>query len=86
MSETRWPLSIVLSVLPLAMSVLAGCSSVPEITGVPKFLGGNGLTRTAIDDAPSEGLPGFTFNNQPLGNNTAIHPSSIGTQGLSNFN
>ncbi len=29
--------------------------------------------------------PGFNFNNQPLGNNTAANPSSIGTQGLGNF-
>lgn len=31
------------------------------------------------------GNPGFAFNNQPLGNNTAINPSRFGTQGLSNF-
>jgi type II secretory pathway component GspD/PulD (secretin) len=29
--------------------------------------------------------PGFNFNNQPLGNNTAISPSTIGSQGLSGF-
>ena len=29
--------------------------------------------------------PGFNFNNRPLGNNTAIHPSRLGTQGLSNL-
>jgi type II secretory pathway component GspD/PulD (secretin) len=29
--------------------------------------------------------PGFNFNNQPLGNNTAISPSTIGSQGLSSF-
>lgn len=27
--------------------------------------------------------PGFNFNNQPLGNNTAVSPSTIGRQGLS---
>ncbi len=34
-----------------------------------------------------EGVPGFNFNNPalPLGNNTNVRPSSIGTQGLSNF-
>lgn len=31
------------------------------------------------------GQPGFNFNNQPLGNNTAGNPSNIGTQGLGNF-
>ncbi len=29
--------------------------------------------------------PGFNFNNQPLGNNTAAGPGSIGSQGLGNF-
>ncbi len=29
--------------------------------------------------------PGFNFNNQPLGNNTAISPGTIGSQGLSTF-
>ncbi|MCA9084554.1 MAG: hypothetical protein KDA81_10890 [Planctomycetaceae bacterium] len=29
--------------------------------------------------------PGFNFNNQPLGNNTAIQPGTIGKQGLSSF-
>ncbi|MEZ6067274.1 MAG: secretin N-terminal domain-containing protein [Planctomycetaceae bacterium] len=29
--------------------------------------------------------PGFAFNNQPLGNNTAGNPSRVGSQGLANF-
>ncbi|MCA8998318.1 MAG: hypothetical protein KDA80_15065 [Planctomycetaceae bacterium] len=29
--------------------------------------------------------PGFNFNNQPLGNNVAIKPSRVGSQGLSSF-
>ena len=32
-----------------------------------------------------EFLPGFNFNNQPLGNNPAVNSSRVGTQGLSNF-
>lgn len=31
------------------------------------------------------GDPGFNFNNQPLGNNTAASRNSIGTQGINNF-
>jgi type II secretion system protein D len=29
--------------------------------------------------------PGFLFNNRPLGNNTTVRPSAVGSQGLSNF-
>lgn len=29
--------------------------------------------------------PGFNFNNKPLGNNIAAHPSKVGSQGLANF-
>jgi type II secretory pathway component GspD/PulD (secretin) len=29
--------------------------------------------------------PGFNFNNQPLGNNTAVSPATVGKQGLSSF-
>src|SRR5690606_1937206 len=32
-----------------------------------------------------EAQPGFLFNNQQLGNNTAVNPAKVGTQGLSNF-
>lgn len=41
-------------------------------------------TATATRIISSEAAPGFGFNNQPLGAN-AINPSSVGTQGLSNF-
>ena len=30
-------------------------------------------------------VPGFGFNNQPLGTNPALNTSSVGGQGLSNF-
>lgn len=29
--------------------------------------------------------PGFSFNNQPLGNNPSVNTSAVGSQGLSNF-
>jgi type II secretion system protein D len=48
---------------------------------------GTGVTTTTETIVNSEGLPGFPFNStsQPLGNNTAINPSSVGNQGLSNL-
>lgn len=45
----------------------------------------NGVQTTTQNVVSQEATPGFLFNNQQLGNNTAIRPSSVGTQGLSNF-
>jgi len=45
----------------------------------------NGVQTTSQDIVSQESTPGFLFNNQQLGNNTAVRPSSVGTQGLSNF-
>ncbi|MCH7686246.1 MAG: type II and III secretion system protein, partial [Planctomycetes bacterium] len=47
----------------------------------------SGVATTTEQIVNSEGIPGFNFANPslPLGNNTAINPASIGTQGLSNF-
>ena len=45
----------------------------------------NGVQTTTQRPISQEATPGFLFNNSPLGNNTAIHPSALGTQGLSNF-
>jgi len=46
-----------------------------------------GIQTTTETIINQENIPGFNFANAglPLGNNTAINPSSIGTQGLSNF-
>jgi type II secretory pathway component GspD/PulD (secretin) len=45
-----------------------------------------GIVTTTDIVVNSEFLPGFPFNNFPLGNNTAIHPGGVGKQVLSNFN
>jgi general secretion pathway protein D len=45
-----------------------------------------GLQDSILFDRSSAGVPGFLFNNQQLGNNTAAaNPNLTGTQGLSNF-
>ena len=48
---------------------------------------GSGIAVSTEQIVNSEGIPGFNFANpaQVLGNNTAIHPAGIGTQGVSNF-
>lgn len=43
-----------------------------------------GVVTTTEQIINQELVPGFLFNNQQLGNN-AVHPSAVGTQGLSNF-
>jgi general secretion pathway protein D len=45
----------------------------------------NGVQTTTQRLVSQESQPGFLFNNTPLGNNTAVRPSSVGNQGLSNF-
>ena len=45
----------------------------------------NGVQTTSQVIQSQTATPGFLFNNQQLGNNTAIHPSRVGSQGLSNF-
>lgn len=45
----------------------------------------NGVQTTTQNVISQTANPGFNFNNQPLGNNTAIHPSRVGTQGLSSL-
>jgi len=45
----------------------------------------NGVQTTTQRIISQEGNPGFLFNNQPLGNNTAISPDTLGGQSLSNF-
>ncbi len=43
--------------------------------------------RSLTDATTGAGIPGFNFNNQPLGNNTgAPNPDRVGTQGLTNLN
>lgn len=45
----------------------------------------NGTQTTNQAIISQTAAPGFNFNNQPLGNNTAAQPSRIGTQALSNL-
>ncbi|MGC1272543.1 MAG: secretin N-terminal domain-containing protein [Planctomycetaceae bacterium] len=47
----------------------------------------NGVQTTSQQIISQSGTPGFDFNNTqgPLGNNTAVGPGSVGTQGVSNF-
>jgi type II secretory pathway component GspD/PulD (secretin) len=45
----------------------------------------NGTQTTNQAIISQTAAPGFNFNNQPLGNNTAARPSRIGTQALSNL-
>ena len=46
---------------------------------------GTGVQTTTEQIVNQETVPGFLFNNAQLGNNTAVNPAAVGTQGLSNF-
>lgn len=61
-------------------SVLSNVQSITETI----FDGMGNPTTTATRIISSESNPGFGFNNQPLGA-SSINPSSVGSQGLSNF-
>ncbi len=46
-----------------------------------------GLQDSILFDRSIDNIPGFRFNNEPLGNNTAApNPDRVGTQGLTNLN
>ena len=45
----------------------------------------NGVQTTTQNVISQTSAPGFNFNGQPLGNNTAISPNVIGAQGLGNL-
>lgn len=45
----------------------------------------NGVQTTTQNIISQTASPGFNFNNQPLGNNTAISPNKVGTQGLTSL-
>jgi len=44
-----------------------------------------GLQDSVLFDRSVDGVPGYNFNNQPLGTDTSANPSAIGTQALSDF-
>jgi len=60
---------------------LENFQTITETTAFPA----TGVTTTSERIVNRETLPGFPFNNQPLGNNTLMNPSSVGSQGLSNL-
>jgi len=45
----------------------------------------SGVSTTSQEIIASSRTPGFNFAGQPLGANTAINPSRVGTQGFNNF-
>lgn len=63
-------------------SVLDAASlvTIEETTTLP-----TGTQTTTQRILSQTGVPGFQFNNQPLGNNIGVNSGQVGTQGLSNF-
>ena len=61
-------------------SVVDKLVTVSQTTTAP-----NGTQTTNQNVVSQTSAPGFNFNNQPLGNNTAVRPSTLGSQSLSNF-
>ncbi len=45
----------------------------------------NGVQTSNQNVISQTAAPGFNFNNQPLGNNVAVRPNVLGTQGLANL-
>ncbi|MEO1998019.1 MAG: secretin N-terminal domain-containing protein [Planctomycetaceae bacterium] len=65
-------------------SVLFDRSVIDNIMTVTETVTSNNGTQTSNDKIISQtAAPGFNFNNQPLGNNVAINPGTIASQGLS---
>ncbi|GAB4153485.1 MAG: hypothetical protein Tsb009_29900 [Planctomycetaceae bacterium] len=60
--------------------VISNLQTINETVTQPN---GNSVTNQTI--ISQERTPGFNFNNQPLGNNSAANPSSVASQALSNF-
>ena len=67
-------------------SVLFNRSVVDKLVTVTSTTTGlNGSQTTNQRIVSQTSAPGFNFNNQPLGNNTAVQPSAVGSQGLTSF-
>jgi type II secretion system protein D len=58
----------------------ASLITIEETTTLP-----TGVQTTTQRIISQTGVPGFLFNNQPLGNNVGVNSGRVGTQGLSNF-
>ncbi|MEZ6057790.1 MAG: secretin N-terminal domain-containing protein [Planctomycetaceae bacterium] len=61
-------------------SVIDAIQTLSQTTTAP-----NGVQTTSQQVISQSSQPGFAFNGSLLGNNTAINPSAVGTQGLANF-
>lgn len=67
-------------------SVLFDRSVIDDILTISRTITNPNGTQTTDQQIISQSAtPGFNFNSQPLGNNVAISPSTIGTQSLSTF-
>lgn len=66
-------------------SVLFDRSIISEILTITETVTNGNIQTTDQSIISQQGQPGFAFNNQPLGNNTAVNPPRLGGQGLSNF-
>lgn len=71
--------------LGLQDSILFDRSVIDDIMTITETVTNGNIQTTDQVIISQQGSPGFAFNNQPLGNNIAVNPSRVGTQGLSNF-
>jgi len=71
--------------LGLQDSILFDRSVIDDIMTITETVTNGNVQTTDQVIISQQGSPGFAFNNQPLGNNIAVSPSRVGTQGLSNF-
>ena len=66
-------------------SILFDRSVIDDILTITETVTNGNVQTTDQVIVSQQGSPGFAFNNQPLGNNIAVNPSRVGSQGLSNF-
>jgi len=71
--------------LGLQDSILFDRSVIDDILTITETVTNGNVQTTDQVIISQQGSPGFAFNNQPLGNNIAVNPSRVGSQGLSNF-
>lgn len=71
--------------LGLQDSILFDRSVIDDILTITETVTNGNVQTTDQVIISQQGSPGFAFNNQPLGNNIAVNPTRVGSQGLSNF-
>jgi len=72
--------------LGLQDSVLFNRSVISELVTLTQTITSpNGVQTTNEIPVSQQSSPGFLFNNQQLGNNTAVSPDVVGSQGFSHF-